>query len=154
MSEKGGPPRMREITVDSDLYTTLLLGVLFILCALFLLQDIHQFFWGRAIGPKQVQYNFWSIWNRVFEAIAACYCFIFAFKYPKKSVRIACLLLGSRLAGFLLLSLVRVPTTVFHVATVSGAVISQVALLILCVAIAQWFKSVIRWSSESAPSRN
>jgi hypothetical protein len=141
--------RIWEITVESDWFTTLGAAVLFIVSGLLLVWEIDHFILGHLSGPVRLHRSFWSIWNKVFEAIAAICCFIFAFTLPKKSVKIASLLMGINLAGFVLLSCFHISPGVRHIAAVSGSAMRQVALAIFCVALAQWLRSVVRWGRQS-----
>jgi hypothetical protein len=132
------------ITIESDLAMTLWMAVLFVICGLLLAQEIHHVVQGHFHGPERLQIGFWTIWNRVFEVIAAIYFFMFAFRFPKKSVKIASVLLGTDLAVYALLSCFPISLTVGHIVAISGSVVRQIALIIYCMAIAQWFKSVVR----------
>jgi hypothetical protein len=144
MSQQPQAGRVGNITVDSDWLTTTGLGLLFVALFLLLVKDVHSFIWGHLTEPSHVQMNYWSISNRVFEGIAAIYGFIFAFTFTQKLAKVACVLMGTRLAAFAVLSSLNISTSVRRVAAISGSIVSQVALVIFLVAIAQWFKSVIR----------
>jgi len=146
---KNRSPRIWEITVDSDWFTTLGAAALFVVSGLLLVREIGHFTWGRFSFPVALHRSFWSIWNKVFEAIAAILCFMFAFEFPRKSVKIASVLMGINLAGFVLLSCFRISPSVRHIAAVSGSALRQIALTTLCVALAQWLRSVIRWGRPS-----
>ena len=139
----------REITFDSDWLTTIGLGLLFVVLCLLLVKDIQDFIWRHFTGPTHVQLNYWSISNNIFQGIAGIYGFIFAFTFPQKLAKIACVLMGAKLAGFALLSCINISSSVRHVAAVCGSIVSQIALVIFLVVIAQWFKSVIRWDTPS-----
>jgi len=127
------------------------MAALFVLCGLLLAQAIHHVVQGKLSGPTQVHMNYWSISDKVFEAIAATYCFIFAFRIPKKSVKIAFALMGTDLGVFALLSFFPISATVGHIVAVAGSAARQTALVIFCVAIAQWFKSAVRKSFLNDP---
>lgn len=136
--------RIWEITVESDRLTTLGAVVLFIVCGLFLVREIDHFIWGHFSGPVPLHRSFWSIWNKVFETIAAIYCFIFAFNFPNKYLKIACVLMGINLSASVLLSCFHISPSALHIAAMSGSAVRQVALAILCVALAQWLRSIVR----------
>ncbi|MGO9083882.1 MAG: hypothetical protein ACLQBK_01535 [Candidatus Sulfotelmatobacter sp.] len=138
-----------NITVESDWLTTIELGLLFVMLCLLFVRDIRDFIWGHFAGPVHIQMNYWSISNKVFAGIAAIYCFIFAFTFTRKPVKIACALMAIKLAGFALLSCFSISLSMRHTVAVSGLIVSQIALVIFLVAIAQWFKSVIRWDTPS-----
>jgi uncharacterized membrane protein len=140
--------RTWDITVESDWFTALGAVALFIVAALLLVREIDHFIRGRFSRPVRLHMGFWSIWNKVFQAIAAIYCFI-AFKFRNKYVRIASVLMGMNLTGFVLLSCFQIPTRALHIASVSGSAVRQIALAIFCVALAQWLRSVVRWGRRS-----
>jgi len=141
----------RELTVDSDWITTFGAVALFIICLMFLAADARNLIWGHLRGPVLIHKSFWSIWNKSFETIASIYLFILAFNIPQKALKVACALMGVRLASFVLLSLFNISAGVRSYAAVIGTIISQIALIIFCVAIAQWIKRVVRWSAPSQP---
>jgi hypothetical protein len=146
---KNRSPRIWEITVESDWLTTLGAAVFFIVSGLLLVREIDHFIWGRFSAPVGFHRSFWSIWNKVFEAIAAVSCFMFASTFRRKSVKTASLLMGVNFAGFVLLSCFPISPGVRHIAAVSGSAVRQVALAIFCVALAQWLRSVVRWGRPS-----
>ena len=138
-----------DITVESDWFTALGAVALFIMTALLLVREIDHCIWGHFSRPVRLHMGFWSIWNKVFEAIAAIYCFIFAFNFPNKYVKTAFVLMGMNLTGFVLLSCFPIPTRALQIASVSGSAMRQIALAIVCVALAQWLRSVVRWGRQS-----
>ncbi len=150
---KAGPktrsPHLWEITVESDWFTTVGAAVLLIVSGLLLVREIDHFIWDHLSEPVHIHRIFWSIWNKAFEAIAAIYCFMFAFKFPNNSVKIACLLMGIDLSSFVLLSCFHTSPGLLHIAAVSGSAVRQVALAFFCVALAQWLRSVVRGGRQS-----
>ncbi len=140
--------RTWEITVESNWLTTLGAVVLFMVCGLLLVREIDHFIWGHVSGPVRLHRGFWSVWNKVFEAIAAIYGFIFAFNFPNKYVKTACVLMGIDLSASVLLSCFHIPPSALHIAAMSGSALRQVALAIFCVALAQWLKSVVRRGAQ------
>ena len=145
-------PRIPGITVESDWFTTLGAAVLFVLSGLLLVREINHFIWGHFSAPVPLHrsfWSFWNIWNEVLEAIAAIYCFMFAFTFPKKPVKIGCVLMGINLAGYILLSCFDISPSVRHIAAMSGSATRQLSLAIFCVALAQWLRSVVRWDGAS-----
>ena len=141
--------RVWEVTIESDWLTTLGAALLLILCGLLLSREIAHVMWGHFVGPMHLQRSFWSIFSKAFELIVAIYCFMFAFKFPRKSLKVASVLMGTNFAGYFVLSCFHISSSVRHIAAVSGSVMRQIALAIFCVAIAQWLKSVVRWDSPS-----
>jgi hypothetical protein len=150
---KAGPKtrsrQIQEITVGSSWFTAVGAAALLIVSGLLLVREIDHFVWGHLSGPVHIRTSFWSIWNKVFEAIAAIYCFMFAFKFPNNSVKIASLLVGIDLSSFVLLSCLHTSPGVLHIAAVRGSAVRQVALAIFCVALAQWLRSVVRRGRQS-----
>ena len=138
-----------EITVDSDWFTTLGAVVLLVLSALLLVREIDHFVWGRLSLPVPLRISFWIIWNKIFEAIAAIFCFVFAFKLANKYLKTASALMGMNLAGFVLFSCFPISPRALHVVALSGSVMRQIALVTFCVALAQWLKSVVRWGPQT-----
>jgi len=143
------PARTWDITVESDWFTALGAVALFIVAALLLVREIDRFIGGHFSRSVRLHMGFGSIWNKVFDAIAAIYCFIFAFKFRSKYVKTASVLMGMNLTGFVLLSCFQIPTRALHIASVSGSAVRQIALAIFCVALAQWLRSVVRWDRPS-----
>ncbi len=145
-------PRTWEITVESEWISTLGMSLLFLICGLLLVREIRHFIWSDLSVPVHLHKGFWNIWDKVFEAIAALYCFMFAARFPKKSVKAACALMGICLAGSVLLSCFRLSSNTQHIAATGRSILSQIALAIFCLVIADWFRSVCRWT-PSAPRR-
>jgi hypothetical protein len=143
--------RVWEITVESDWITTVGAVLLFVICGLLLIREIRHIIWGHLSVLPHLHKGLWSIWNWVFEGIAAVYCFILAFTFPRKPVKLACALAGIYLAGPFLLSCFRLSLSVQHVARVSRSILYQFALVISCVAIADWLRSVVHRGPPSEP---
>jgi len=139
----------RAFSVESDWMTALGAALLLVVCGLLLVREIRHFIWGHLSMPMRPQRNLWSIWNQVFDAIAALYCLIFAFKFPRKSAKFASALMGIYLAGSLLLSWVQLYLSEQHFAAMIRSVWWQIALTMSCVAIVDWFGSVVRRNSPS-----
>jgi hypothetical protein len=139
----------RAFSVESDRMMTVGAALLLVVCSLLLIKEIRHFIWGHLSMPASSHRGFWSAWDKVFEVIAALYCLIFAFEFPKKSAKLAGALMGIYLAGSLLLSWVQLSLSEQHFATVSRSVLLQIALIMSCVAIVDWFRSVVRRSSPS-----
>jgi hypothetical protein len=148
MNQKTNWWRRWEITIDSDWITTIMMAVLFIICGLLLAQEIRHVAQGHFRGPERLRITFWSIWNKVFEAIAAIYFFMFAFKVPKKSVKTASILMGTDLAVYALLSCFHISLALSHIVAISGSAVRQIALIIYCVEIARWLMSVFHRSPQ------
>jgi hypothetical protein len=151
MSQETSWWRSWEITIDNDWITAGVMAVLFVSCGLLLAQEIHYVAQGNFPGPERLRIDYWSIFHKFFEVIVAIYFFMFAFMSPKRSVKIASALMGTNFAVFVLLSCFPISPTVGRVVAMSGSVVRQIALIIFCMAIAQWFKSVVHWSSPPEP---
>ena len=139
------------MTIDSDREMTVWMAVLFVLCGLLLAQEIHRVFQGHFFGPSHVRMNYWSISGKAVQAIAAIYFLMFAFRISRKSVKSASALMGVDFSVMVLLSLFSVPAPVGHAIAIIGSAMRQIALLIFCMAIAQWFKSSVQRSSSIDP---
>jgi hypothetical protein len=148
------PLRVWGITIETNREMTLWMAVLFVVCGLLLGQEIHYAIQDHFVGPEPLRMSYWSIFHRVFEAIVAIYFFMFAFRFPKKSVKIASALMGANFAVFVLLSCFPISSTVGHGVAVIGSAVRQIALLTFCLAIAQWFKSSIRRRSPESLGSN
>ena len=138
-----------EVEIGRDSIPPAIMAGLFIICALLLGQNIWHFVQGNLHGPERLHIDFWSIWSKVFLVIASIYLFVFAFRFPKMSVKIASALLGTELAANVLLSCVYVSPTAGHIANILGSVVRQIALIIFCFVIAEWFKMYFQRDSFS-----
>lgn len=142
MNQKTNCWRRWEITIDSDWITTIMMAILFIICGLLLAQEICHVAQGHFHEPERLRISFWSIWNKVFEVIAAVYFFMFAFRVPRKPVKTASILMGTDLAVYALLSCFPISLALGHVVAISGSAVRQIALIIYCVEIARKLMSV------------
>ena len=61
--------------------------------------------------------------------------------------------MGTDFAVYVLLSCFPISSAAGHIVGISGSVVRQIALIIYCMAIAQWFKSVVGWNSPSDSKR-
>lgn len=143
--------RASKVTVQSGWITTSAMVVLLVLCGLLLARDIDRSIWGHLERPSYPHTGFWSIFNRVLMGVAAILCFLYASGFQSKSVEIAFSLAGIRLAVFDSLSFFIISSRASHVAAIVGSAISQIALVIFCVAIVQWFRTVVGWNPKSEP---
>lgn len=143
--------RMGEIAVESDWATTYGSVLLFVICALLLLAEVRRLILGHITVPPHVHMSFRSIWNWVFEGIAAAYCLILAFRFPRKPVRLAWALAGIYFAGCFLLSCFHLSLGMQHIAGIGRSILYQIALVISCLVIADWLRSVVRRVAPSEP---
>jgi hypothetical protein len=151
MNQKAASKPVWEITIDSDWITTGVMAVLFVSCGLLLAQEIHYVAQGYFPGPERLRIDYWSIFHKFFEVIVAIYFFVFAFRSPKRPVKIASALMGTTFAVFVLLSCFPISPSVGRIVAMSVSVVRQISLIIFCMAIAVWFKSVVHWSSPPEP---
>ena len=143
------PVQVFGITIWTGRETLLWMAALFVLCVLLLAQSVYQVFRGHFPGPTHVRMNYWSISDKVFQAIVAIYCLIFAFSIPKKAAKIAFALIGADFSVFVLLSFSTISATAGHIVAIVGSALRQIAYIIFCVSIAEWFKSVALQDSRS-----
>jgi len=141
---KTSPPRPSEVTVNSDWLTTVEAVAGLIVCSLLLIGEIRHFVWGHFAQPAQVRRDFFGIFNEVLRAIACVLAFVLAFEFRKKPLKVACFLGGLSLAAGSLLGFIHITSGTLHAVAMATSVMRQVTLVLFLVAIAQWFKSVIR----------
>lgn len=145
--------RIGEIVVDSDWGTTLEVATLFIICALLLMSEIRKFIWGHFAIPKPFHPSFFAIFNEVFEIVVVVYLFMFAFKAQTIALKFAFVLIGIPFVSARMLSFIHSSPPTYHAVAISNSVMRQIALTIFCVAIAEWFRSVVRWDQPSDSQR-
>ena len=150
--------RIGELTIDSDWLTTLCMAFVLAICASLLARDIHETVRGHFAGPGTLHKTFNGILFRIGEAIVAIYCFMAAVgraddsKIPGKSVRFAFVLMGIYFTTGVAFSIFHATVPARHAAATARIIVEQVALIIFCLAIAAWFRSVFRWSTNSEPN--
>jgi hypothetical protein len=140
----GRPTRLGEITVDSDFTTTAALVALFIILSLMLMRDIRHILWST-----QDQITISGTLNRLGAALALVYCLVFAFRWPNKLVKIGCALVAAHLSLALALTYLHVPPTVRPTLAFADSIVMQISLVTFLVAIALWFRTVVRWVPPS-----
>lgn len=144
----GRPRRFGEVTVDSDLTTTAMLAVLFIVLGLMLARDIWQPLWG---ANNHIAIR--GTLNRLGAALALVYCLLFSFRWPNRLVKIGCALVVADLSLGFSLTYLRISPNVQSVLVVVRSVAFQASLVTFLVAIAQWFRAVVRWVPFSREER-
>jgi hypothetical protein len=140
--------RFGEITVDSDFTTTALLGVLFIVLSLMLLRDIRHILWSV---PSQIAIR--GTLNRLSAALMLAYGLVFVFRWPNRLVRVGCALFAAHLGLSLALTYFRISPNVPPTLAFADAIVVQISLVAFLVAIAQWFRTVVRWTPPSPGKR-
>lgn len=143
-----GPTRFGEITVDSDLTTTALLGVLFIVLSLMLMRDIRHILWSV---PSQIAIR--GTLNRLSAALMLAYGLVFVFRWPNRLVRIGCALFAAHLGLSLALTYFRISPNALPTIAFAASIVVQISLVAFLVAIAQWFRTVVRWAPPSPGER-
>lgn len=113
----------------------------FAVCVLLLGQDIRDFLFGRVDHSVSFFYH----------AVNAVYSFIFAYLFGAKYVRFAFLLFGTQYTVRLALAYFHAAAGLQHSAALVGSVTKQIAFIIILVAIARWFKTVVRRDLPSDP---
>lgn len=144
----GRPKRFGEVTVNSDLTTTAMLAVVFIVLGLILAREIRQTLWGtnNHIAIK-------GTLNRLADAFALIYGLVFVFRWPNRLVKIGCALAVADLSLRFSLTYFRFSPNLQSVLVVAYSVASQASLVTFLVAIAQWFRAVVRWAPLSNEER-
>jgi len=144
MSDKTQGRPIREITIDSNWIVTVLMAVLGVICSAMLIREIRDFAFANAVEQQPLTEG---LFTKVFEGIAAIYCFISAFSFRKKPVKLAFLLTAVDLSVGVVLSYFHLGSGFQHFVGVARSALRQVALTIFIVAIVQWFKSVVSFRS-------
>jgi hypothetical protein len=144
----GKPTRFGEITVDSDFTTTALLAVLFIVLSLMLMRDIQHFLWG---APNQIAIS--GTLNRFGAALALVYCLVFVFRWPNRLVKIGCALFAAHFGLAFALTCLRISPTPLPILAFADSIVTQISLVTFLVAIARWFRTVVRRAPPSPAER-
>lgn len=133
-----------EITIDSDRTTTILLALLFMLCTLLLAREVRNTIYGHLTLPRPLHRNVFGIFTAFSEGMASIYLFLFGFNFPRKSVKLACVLMGADLVCSVALSWLHVSPAIRHTMSVAGSGVRQVALVVFLFTIADWFRTKVR----------
>ena len=150
MSQKTSWWRSSEIRVDSNWIMTIGMILLFAFIAFLLGWSIRDLLFDRIdYRISQGVRNGWL--DTLAYVLGAVYCFVFAYSFPKKQLKVAFLLLAAQYTVRFAVECLHVATGVHHSVAVAGSVARQVAYTIILVAIIQWFKSVVRWIPPSNP---
>jgi hypothetical protein len=135
----GRPARFGEITVDSDLTTTVLLVALFIILSLMLIRDIRHILWN---APNQIAIR--GTINRLSAAVALVYCLVLVFRWPNKLVKLGCALFAAHFSLALALTYLRISPTALPALAFADSMAMQISLVSFLVTIAHWFRTVVR----------
>jgi hypothetical protein len=142
------PTRFGEITVDSNFTTTALLAVLFVILSLMLMRDIRHFLWS---APSQIAIS--GTPNRFGAALALVYCLVFVFRWPNALVKIGCALFAAHFGLALALTYLRISPTPLPTLAFADSIVRQISLVTFLVAIARWFRTVVRRAPPSPAER-
>lgn len=141
MSEKTQIQRRGDILIDSDWITTIGMALSFALCILLLAQSVRGFLSGNLDRPISFFYY----------AICVAYSISLAYFFRAKHVRLAFLLLGTQYTVRFALAYFHFAATKQHFAAYVGSIATQISVIIILVAIAQWFATVVRPNPPSHP---
>jgi hypothetical protein len=150
MNQKAGSKRVWEITIDSNWIITIGMALLFAITAFLLGWSIRDLLFGKVeYGILHGVRRGWL--DTLTNPIGAIYFFLFAYSFPAKHLKVAFLLLGANYTVLVALTYLPVAAGVQHFVAVAGSIATQIAYTIILLAIAQWFRSVVRWNTSSEP---
>ena len=137
----------QEITVDSNWIVTIGMALVLVFCGWQVIRDARYLLFGDLSEEVMLTHVF----DKISTFIYGVYCFLFAFSFRPKSVKVAFLLLGTDMAIRVALHYHHSSVAMQHSAAIAGCIARQVAYTVILVAIIQWFRSVVRWVSPSNP---
>jgi hypothetical protein len=135
----------REITIDSNWIVTIAMALVLVFCGWQLIREARYLVFDSLARPLLLT----QLFDKISTALVVVCYFTAAFSSWPRPVRIAGPLLGTDLVIRVALHYFRASTTVQHSAAVAGSIARQVALVLVIFAIAQWFKTVVRWTAPS-----
>src|ERR1700732_1748761 len=135
----------REITIDSDWITTLVMALLLVFCAWQLIREARHLVFDSLAGTILLTQSIDKVRTAI---LVGCY-FLGVFLPWPRSVKLGGLLLGTDIVVRVALHYFNASTSEQHSAAVAGSIARQVALALFIFAIAQWLKSVVRRASPS-----
>jgi hypothetical protein len=144
--------RVGEITIDSNWIMTIGMALLFAMTAFQLGWSIRDLLFSKVdYGVSQGVRRGWH--DTLTNPIGAVYFFLFAYWFPAKHLKVAFLLLAANYTVLVALTYLPVAPSVQHFVAVTGSIAAQIAYTIILLAIARWYRSVVRWNkpSESGP---
>ncbi len=145
MSQKTSWWNSWEITIDSNWIVTIGMALLLVFCGWQLIREVRHLVNGDLVE----QIILTHVFDKISAVIYVVYCFLFAFSFSAKSVKLAFVLLGTDKVIRVALHYFHSSATMQHSAAVAGSIARQIAFTIIFVAIIQWFRSVVRWVSPS-----
>lgn len=135
--------RFGELIVDRDRSTTVMLVVLFVFLITWLAFDIRGIFWGAS---RHLQINGW--FNRL-GVVFALYCLAVLFRGSSRLAKIGCVLFAAHLSLALVVTYLRVSLAARPGFALADFATVQISLVAFLGAIADWFRTVVRWSPLS-----
>ena len=143
MSQKSQTVRQRDVTIDSNWVITIGMALLFAFIAFLLGWSIRDLLFDK-VGHGVLQHVRSGGLDALTYVIGAVYCFLFAYAFPAKHLKIAFLLLGADYLVQVAMSYLHTGVAVRRSAAIAGAIASKIAYAIILFTIAQWFKTVVR----------
>jgi len=150
VSEKLRTSGTGDILIDSDWITTIGMALLFALIVFLLGWSIRDFLFNK-VDHEVLQHVRRGWLDALTNPIGVVYCFLFAYSFPAKHLKIAFLLLGTKYLALIAVSYLHTGADVRQCASIAGAIASQIAYAIILIAIAQWFKTVVRRDRPTEP---
>src|SRR5260370_34513934 len=136
-----------EITIDSDWITAFVMAVLLAFCGWQLIQESRHLVFDSLAGTILLTQFIDKVRT---AAIVVCY-FLGVFSPWPRSVKLGGLLMGTEIVVRIALHYFDASASVQHSAAVAVSLARQVALAMFIFPIAQWFKSLLRWTPPPTP---
>jgi hypothetical protein len=148
MNQRAASKRVWEITIDSNWIITIGMALLFAITAFLLGWSMRDLVFGKVdYGVLHGVRRGWL--DTLTNPIGAIYSFLFAYSFPGKHLKAAFLLLGAKYTALIALTYLPVAAGVQHFVAVAGSIATQISYTIILLAIAQWFRSVVRSNKSS-----
>ncbi|MBZ5664461.1 MAG: hypothetical protein LAO30_07635 [Acidobacteriia bacterium] len=125
----------REITIDSDWITTAAMVVLLVTSGWIFIWEMRDLVSGNVAARESIA-----------DGLDGFLFFVFAFLFRPKYLKIALSMFGVGVEAAFVPGHPHASTHVQHAAATGGALLKQVALTIIFVAVIQWFRSVVHWN--------
>ena len=148
MSQKSQTQRPGDVTIDSNWVIVIGMALLFAFTAFLLGWSIRDLLFDK-VGHGVLQRARSGRLDTLTYAIGAVSFFLFAYSFPAKVLKVAFLLLGAKYSVLVALAYLHVAAGVQHYVAVGESIATQIAYAIILFAMAQWFRSVVRWTPPS-----
>ena len=132
MNQSSRSQRIWEITSDSNWIMTVGMGLLFAFCACLLFWDVRDLLSNGVAWDVSHGFDF------ITYTLGAVYCFLFAYSFPAKHLKLAFLLLGTDYSVRLVTGHLGLSGSVQYSASIICSIARQIAFVIILFAIAQW----------------